>query len=129
MTTKIMVVMDGAAKYKGRNINEILAPAPNLMANLQSILACMHLKPVAFTGDISSMFLRIRLLEQDRRFHCFIWAHHAGELPRTFLFLNHVFGNVGSPVIANFVMKEPVRVEQSSLLLTTLSTGLCWSTI
>ncbi len=58
-STKIRVVMDGAAKYKGRTIYEMLAPGPNLIANLQSILVHMHLKPVAFAGDISSMFLRI----------------------------------------------------------------------
>ncbi len=50
--------MDGAAKYrtKGININDALAPGPNLIANLQAVLDRMRLNPVAFTGDISSMF-------------------------------------------------------------------------
>ncbi len=106
MTTKVRVVMDGVAKYKGQNINEILALGPNLIANLQSILVHVWLKPVAFTGDISSMFLRIQLLEEDHHFHRFVWACQAGDPPCTFEFVSHVFGNVGSQVIANFVVKE-----------------------
>ncbi len=117
MTTKVRIVMDGAAKYKGRNINEILAPGPNLIANLQSILVRMRLKPVAFTGDISSMCLRIRLLERDRRFHRFVWAREAGDPPHTFEFLSHVFGNVGSPAVANFVVKEHASQHRKQYLL------------
>ena len=81
-TTKVRVVMDGAAKFRGRNINE------------------------AFTGDISSMFLRICLLPEDRKFHRFVWSFDPREAPRTYEFLSHVFGNVGSPAVANFVVKE-----------------------
>ncbi len=116
-TMKVRVVMDGAAKHKGRNINKILALGPNLIANLQSILVCMRLKPMAFTGDISSMFLRIRLLERDRQFHRFIWAREAGDPPCTFKFLSHVFGNVGSPAVANFVVKEHASQHREQYLL------------
>ena len=105
-TTKVRVVMDSAAKFRGRNINEALAPGPNLIANLQAILVRMRINPVAFTGDISSMFLRIRLLPEDRKFHRFVWSFSSKEAPRTYEFLSHVFGNVGSPAVANFVVKE-----------------------
>ncbi len=98
--------MDGVAKFRGRNINEALAPGPNLIANLQAILVHMRINPVAFTGDISSMFLRIRLLPEDRKFHRFVWSFDPKEAPRTYEFLSHVFGNVGSPALANFVVKE-----------------------
>ena len=105
-TTKVRVVMDSAAKFRGRNINEALAPGPNLITNLQAILVHMRINPVAFTGDISSMFLRIRLLAEDRKFHRFVWSFDPKEAPRTYEFLSHVFGNVGSPAVANFVVKE-----------------------
>ena len=75
--------MDGAAKSRGRNINETLAPGPDLIADLQAILVRMRINPVAFTGDISSMFLRIKLLKEDRKFHCFVWSFEQGSSPRT----------------------------------------------
>ncbi len=56
-TTKVRVVMDGAAKFRECNINKTLAPRPNLIANLQAILVHMRINPIAFMGDISSMFL------------------------------------------------------------------------
>ncbi len=52
------------------------------------------------------MFLRIRLLEEDRRFHGFVWSFEKGQAHRMYQFLSHVFGNAGSPVVANFVVKE-----------------------
>ena len=66
----------------------------------------MRINPVAFTGDIISMFLRIRLLPEDRKFHRFVWSFDPREAPTTYEFLSHVFGNVGSPAVANFVVKE-----------------------
>ncbi len=98
--------MDGAAKFRGRNINEALAPGPNLIANLQAILVRMRINPVAFTGDISSMFLRIHLLQEDHKFHHFVWLFDPEKEPKTYQFLSHVFGNVSLPAVANFVVKE-----------------------
>ncbi len=105
-TTKVRVVMDGTAKFRCRNINKTLAPGPNRIANLQAILVCMRINPVAFTGDIGSMFLRIRLLKEDRKYHRFVWLFDPEQAPKTYQFLSHVFGNVGSPAVANFVVKE-----------------------
>ncbi len=80
-TTKVRVVMDGAARFHGRNINETLAPGPNLIANLQAILVRTRINPVAFTGNISSMFLRIRLLKEDRKYHRFVWSFDPKQAP------------------------------------------------
>ncbi len=68
-TTKIRNVMDGAARYRGKNINDLLAPGSNLIADLPAILVRMCFKPVALTGDISQMFLCIHLPLEDRKYH------------------------------------------------------------
>ncbi len=54
------------------------------------------------------MFLRIRLLKEDRKYHCFVWSFDPDQkqAPKTYQFLSHVFGNVGLPAVANFVVKE-----------------------
>ncbi len=55
---------------------------------------------------MSNMLLGIRLLEENRRFHHFVWNELRDVLPKTYQFKSHLFGNVGSPVVANSVVRE-----------------------
>ncbi len=61
---------------------------------------------VAYSGDVSKMFLMINLHPDDRPFHCFLWRTDPKEEPCVFRFNVHVFGNTGSPFVAVFVVKE-----------------------
>ena len=44
----------------------------------------MSIKWVAFTGDISIMFLHIRLLEEEHKVHHFLWNELRNEPPKTY---------------------------------------------
>jgi hypothetical protein len=105
-TTKMRIVLDGAARWKGFSINDALSAGPNLIADLTSIMVRLRWHLVAVSADIANMFLRIKLKPEDRRYHRFLWADSAGAAVKTYQFSSHVFGNAGSPAVANFVTKE-----------------------
>ena len=107
-TTPCRPVMDGAAKcLNGKSINEhCFLQGPNLLCDLTQVLLRFRQYSVAFTGDISKMFLRILLPPEDRKFHRFIWWDQERKNPQIYEFLGHLFGNVGSPTCSIWTCRK-----------------------
>jgi hypothetical protein len=65
-TTLVRLCCDGKAKHiNGKSINELLfLPGPNQMCKLPQVLIRFRQFDVAFTGDISKMFLKIQQPEE-----------------------------------------------------------------
>jgi hypothetical protein len=70
----------------------------NLAKDLFQILLHFRKHKFAVTADISEMFLRIRLTEEDKRYHRFWWNDKIFQWTRT------LFGNVSSPDISQKVL-------------------------
>ena len=117
-TTKCRPVMDGAAPclYQGTrkvSINKKLYEAgPSLFCRLTCVLTRMRKYNIAFSGDISKMFLMINVPEKDRKFQRFIWVQPDKVTLRVFEFTGHVFGNLGSPCCSVFAIMENARRNQ-----------------
>ena len=92
-------------------LNRFLLPGPNLLNEVVGVLLRFRSGRFTIAGDIKQMFLNIRLLEEDRPFHCFLWKGEEDE-PFVYQFQRHVFGNAGSPCVAVFVLKEHARKYQ-----------------
>jgi hypothetical protein len=69
-TTPVRPCCDGKAKHmNGKSINEMLFLAgPNQMCKLPQVLTCFQQYDVAFTGDISKMFLKIQQPELFQKY-------------------------------------------------------------
>ena len=101
-TTPVRPVMDGKVKCleNGKmSINEkCFLPGPNLLQNLTQVLNAFRQYDVAFTGDISKMFLKVLVPEEHRKYGRFLWTYKNQRTKvRHFEFLGQLFGNVGSP--------------------------------
>ena len=72
-TTKVCVVFDAAAQHKGKSLNDAILPGPKLQRELFDVLIRFRRAPLALSADISEMFLQVRLREEDRPFHRFLW--------------------------------------------------------
>jgi hypothetical protein len=107
-TTKIRPVFDGAAKVKGVGLNDWILPGPNYINSLNGVLTKFRLHPVALGGDISEMFLRVGLREEDRPYHRFLWPNpkDPNGKPQVREFLVHSFGNTGSPSVSMYVIRK-----------------------
>ncbi len=89
-------------------LNRYLLPGPNLLNEVVGVLLRFRSGRFTIAGDIKQMFLNIRLLEEDKPFHCFLWRGEEKE-PFVYQFQRHVFGNAGSPCVAVFVLKEHTK--------------------
>lgn len=104
LTTSLRVVMDCSVA-----LNAFLLSGPKLMNDVAGVLLRFRSRPVAFTGDVSKMFLRIKMLPEDQPYHCFLWRTEATQEPKIFMFQVHVFGNAGSPFVAIYAVREQAR--------------------
>jgi len=99
-STPIRLVFDAKASYKGISLNSQIEDTPNRLNDLVLTLLNMRRYQYALTGDISEMFLRIRLASQDKQYHRFI---HNGE---HFQWTRILFGNKCSPNASQKVLDE-----------------------
>ena len=90
-STPIRLVFDAKAKYKGVSLNNQIEDTPNRLNDIVSSLLKLRQYEYGLTGDISEMFLRVRMNIDDRKFHRFI---HNGK---HYQWTRILFGNKSSP--------------------------------
>ena len=104
-STPLRVVFDPACKYEGVSLNSFFYKGPCLIGNLLGISLRFREEAIAFSGDISKMFLQICLPESDVQVHRFLWRNlNTSVEPTVYCLLRVTFGDKPSPDMANFVM-------------------------
>ena len=104
-STPLRVVFDPACTFKGISLNSFLLKGPNLIGNLLGVLLRFREERVAIFGDISKMFLQIKLKEEDCDVHRFLWRNmETDRKPDVFKLVRVTFGDKPSPDMASFVM-------------------------
>ena len=104
-STRLRIVFDPACLYKVVSLNSFLYKGPFLIRNLLGVLLRFREEPVAYSGDISKMFLQIMLPDSDTQVHRFRWRNmDASREPTIYFLLRVTFGDKPSPDMASFVM-------------------------
>jgi hypothetical protein len=99
-STKMRMVFDAAAKDKeGKCLNSEIENTPNRLNDLLVILLRFRRYKTAVTADISEMFLRIRMEEQDKRYHRFYLGQNVWQ------WKSIIFGEKSSPDISQKVVR------------------------
>lgn len=71
-TTKLRVLFDASSHEEGcPSLNDCLLTGPNLNPHLLDVLIKFRLHKIAFTADITKVFLQIALADAVR----FLWLH------------------------------------------------------
>jgi len=103
-TTKVCIIFDASARYNGFALNDVIFQGPELQINLFDVLLRFRRYPVALTGDIAEMYLRVELDPKDRACHQFLWRDmNMKQKPDKYEFNRLVFGINSSPFLAQFV--------------------------
>jgi hypothetical protein len=111
-TTKVRVVFDAAAMSNGKCLNDAILPGPKLQKETNDVLLRFRRAPVALSADIAQMFLQVKLKEEDRRYHRFLWRNLQDDRPPdAYEFLRLPFGNTASPFCAQYVLYSHARSE------------------
>ena len=80
------------------------------MGNLFGILLRLREERVALTGDVSKMFLQIRLPEKDIHVHRYLWRElNTKKSPDIYALERVTSGVKSSPDMANFVMLKMAK--------------------
>lgn len=111
----LRVVFDCGATYQGACLNKELLQGPNRTSSLLGVLLRFREEPVAFLGDIKSMFHQVKVAEEDRDFLRFLWWPN-GDLTQDlmeFRMTVHLFGAVSSPSCASYALRRSVDDHQS----------------
>ena len=103
---KLRVVFDAAAKYNGKSLNDALLPGPTLQNELPHVLTKFREGDIGFGADIEAMFSRIRLREEDARYHRFLWKERNSEKLDTYQMNRLAFGDTSSPCEAIYITRR-----------------------
>ncbi|XP_048253302.1 uncharacterized protein LOC125381119 [Haliotis rufescens] len=104
-STPLRVVFDPACVCDGVSLNSYLYKGPGLIGNLLSVLLRFQEDRVAIVGDISKMYLQIRLRESDTHLHRFLWRDlEVDREPSVYRLLRVAFSDKSSPDMASYVM-------------------------
>ena len=112
-TTKVRVVYDAAAMFRGRSLNSELYAGPSICNDLIEVLLGFRRHPVALTGDVKEMFLQVKLPAEDQKYHRVLWRHGDPENEvEIYEATGWLFGNAAAPFAAQFVVKENAKTHQ-----------------
>jgi len=109
-TTKVRIVFDASAQYRGKSLNQSINAGPKLQRELFDVLLRFRKHPVAIVCDIAEMYLRIKIAETDQRYFRFLWRDMDQiRPPDVYEFSRVVFGVNCSPFVAQFVSQEHAK--------------------
>ena len=98
-TTPIRPVFDAKAQFNKVSLNNQIMNTPNLLNDTWPTLLHLRQYKYALTGDISEMFLRVRLSPEDQKYHRFYFNGKVYQWTRI------LFGNTSSPNISQKVIR------------------------
>ena len=74
-STPVRIVFNSSAAFQGHKLNEYWMKGPDLLNDLFGVVLRFRENQVAFIGDISKMYHRIRIPEMDQHVHRFLWRN------------------------------------------------------
>ncbi|XP_068696909.1 uncharacterized protein [Montipora foliosa] len=113
--TKIRVIFDCFAQFKGLALNNILYKGPDLINSLVGVLTRFREDRIAVMADVESMFYQVRVPEKDSSFLRFLWwdDDNMATEAQEYQMLVHLFGAVSSPACTNFALHRTAEGNQS----------------
>ncbi|CAL8137644.1 unnamed protein product [Orchesella dallaii] len=104
---KLRLVFDAAAKSNGVCLNDKLMKGPDLIRPLTSVLWNFRRHRIAITGDISDMFHRVLIRNEDQPSQRFLWRDgDCSRAPDHYQMNVLIFGASSSPSSAIFVKNK-----------------------
>ena len=100
-STKLRVVFDGsAATSSGLSLNQALHTGPTIQATLSDTLLQFRTHPIALNADISKMYREIKLCQEDKDLHRFVWRDNPASPLQDYRMTRVTFGVSASPFLA-----------------------------
>ena len=106
--SKLRVVFDAAAKYRGTSLNENLLKDPDLLSSLIGIILRFRINEFAVMGDIEQMFHQVNVPTTDRDALRFLWRDNVEHPIEDYIMNANLFGKKDSPSCGQWALKQAV---------------------
>ena len=111
---KDRIVFDCSFSYQNQCLNSQLLPGPTLGPSLLGVLLRFRQHKIAISGDVKSMFHRVRLLPQDKPLLRFLWRDLDCRSPPTVYEWQVLpFGTTSSPCCAIYTLQRIAKEAQA----------------
>ena len=110
---KVRRVLNGAAKFQSKSLNNALLTGPDLLQSLIHILIRFRQFKYAVSADIEGMFLQVGVIPRDRPSLRFLWREDPASGIAVYQYTRHIFGSKDSPTCANYALKRTGTDNQS----------------
>lgn len=99
-------VYDASAIYQGVSLNQALLMGPNLLVDMLCPLMRFRMFKYAVTGDVKSMFHRIKICERDQQVQRILWRENQEKSLQVYIQQVMLFGPKCSPFTSQFVKNK-----------------------
>nr|CAI5838888.1 unnamed protein product [Callosobruchus analis] len=101
ITTKCRVVFDASAKTStGISLNDTQLVGPKLQDDLFDILVRFRKHKLVMTGDVSKMYRRIWIAEDQRHYQKILWRFEATDCIKCYKLKTVTYGTASAPYLA-----------------------------
>jgi hypothetical protein len=98
--TKLRVVFDAAAQFRGKALNDAIIGGPALQPALAAVITRFRQEECGWASDIEAMFSCFRLAAEDAKFFCLLWREKLSGEMVTYKMDRLPFGACCSPFVA-----------------------------
>ena len=109
-STPVRIVFNSSAAFQGHRLNDYWMKGPDLLNDLFGVLLRFREHQVAFLGDISKMYHRIRIPEMDQQVHRFLWRNlETNREPDIYVKTVLTFGDKPAPAMAQTALRKTAK--------------------
>ena len=113
-TTKTRIVFDASAAQNGISLNDIIHQGLKLQRDLVNVLMRFRRYPVVIIGDISEMYLQVKVKGEDRSLFRFLWRYlDEKKSPVIHEFTSIMFGMNAAPFAVQYVVRDNPKKHQT----------------
>ena len=106
-TTPIRIVFNSSASFQGHRLNDYWMKGPDLLNSLFGVTLRFRENEVAVTGDISKMYHRVLIPEQDQQVHRYLSRNmETNREPDVYVKTVLTFGDKPSPAMAQIASRK-----------------------
>ena len=106
-STPVRIVFNSSSSYQGHKLNDYWMKGPDLLNNLFGVILRFRERETAIVGDISKMYHRVLIPEEDQHVHRFLWRNlDESREPDVYMKTVLTFGDKPAPAMAQIALKK-----------------------
>ena len=114
-STPVRIVFNSSSVFQGSRLNDYWNKGPDLLNNLFGVVLRFREKEVAISGDISKMYHRVLVPEEDQHVHRFLWRNMETEKePDVYVKTVLTFGDKPAPAMAQIALQKTAEENLAS---------------